>query len=517
MLVTGFTYLDREAFLHAQNIIQGVDQSLSNTYTLLKNNDFRTLMDAHDYYDELSQAMSRFVTAKRRIGNLYAAMKDYLVLWDEAQGKAKRNANGVLVTSDKYSHQLFWNLYTDAILAGKSVYSDSKAWRYATYKDSSFSERYNDFNNFRYKSGLWPEVTLWARDIGSWRKTTLKSLNPESYYEPKRIASIEAMLKGLPGYAELDTVNTNIIDWDELGKKCGVPGLKTLAKKLAKLGEKGGKTLGDEDFAEVIEGLRAIGDQWADSSPGKSKAIQMIADGLDAINAQGLEGAGKGLDKVIKIQEYAEFGLKMVLHCASDHSQQVEYLQNAREALLAAGYDESGLVSDLSYLQTLYENDELYVAQKSYDKLKELGVDAVDKAIGKLEVVKWVDLGYGGAGTAANILAGDKIKAADSLMGIMQYDGALTKTFDNYAEMIRAGVATQEDITRADQVFEMLCTSKITGYENMKTIIGDKTHPAYIMAETKIKELKIMMNQSYTSPQQQGSSGGYSSGGGRWG
>ena len=486
-------YLDRDAYLQAQKIISGIDQSLSNTYSRLSGGDFSILRDKHDYFGDLSQAMTQFASAKRRIGNLYDAMSDYLLLWDEAQANAKYKAGSVQVTSDRYSDQLFWNLYTDRILEGSSTkYAGSKAWQYVT-NGGNFSERYSDFQNFRWKSGYWPEVALWARDIGSWRKSTVKGLDGDLYYEPKLNASLEAMLKGLPGYTELDTVNTDIIDWDALGKKCGIPGLKTLAGKLSKLTGKAGETLGEEDFSDVIEGLREIGDQWAFDAPGKSKAIQAIADGLEALKPEFVEGLGKGVGEVMKIQEYAEFSLQMVLHCASDHSQQIEYLENATEALLAAGYDESGVVSNLGYLKTLYEDDQLYVSQKVYDKLMELGVDTVDGAIGKLPVVKWVDLGYGTAGTVANIATGDKLKAADSLMGIMQYEGALTETFDRYSEMIRAGVATQEDITRADQIFEMLCTTKITGYENMKTIIGDKTHPGYIMAETKIAELKEMM------------------------
>lgn len=501
--MAGNHYLDRDAFVNAQHIIQGCDQTLSNTYTMLKSRNFQILRDEHDYYGELSQAMTNFVVAKRRIGDLHQAMGDYLALWDDAQDKARRQAGSVQVVSDRYSDQVFWNLYTDRVLDVNQGYANSKAWRYVTSGNKAFSDRYSDFSNFRWKSGYWPELALWARDIGSWRKSTVKGLNGDLYYDPLLNASLEGMLKGLPGYAELDTVNTDIIDWDAMGKKLNIPGLKTLVKKLSKLAGKAGETMGEEDFAEVIEGLEEVADQCAED-PAMSRVIQSIADGLNAINPKGLEGTGKIVEKVLKIQEYAEFGLQMILHSVSDHSQQVEYLKNTTEALLAAGYDENGVVQNLSYLQTLYENNDLYVAQKVYDKLVELGVDTVDGAIGKLPVVKWVDATYGGVGTMASIFANDQMKAADSLMGIMQYEGALMDTFDRYSQMIQAGVATQEDITRADQIFEMLCTTKMKGYQDMMTIVGDKTAPAYIMAQTKYNELKAMISPS----EHRGSSGG---------
>ena len=478
-------YLDRDAYLQAQKIIGQVDQTLSNTYTRLKNSDFKNLQEEFDYYGEISDALSKFVTTKRRISDLYDAMGDYLAAWDEAQEKARQNAGDVQVVTDRYSDQVFWNLYTDRVLEGDSEkYADSKAWQYVS-NGGSFSVQYSDFQAFRWKSGYWPELALWARDIGSWRKSTVKGLDGELYYEPKLNASLEGMLKGLPGYMELDTVNTDIIDWDAMGEKLGIPGLKTLVGKMAKLAGKTGEIMGEE---EISEGLQEIVYQWSDN-PKLSDALQTILDG-----AQFLEGTGKLTGKVMKIQEYAEFSLQMILHCVSDHTQQIEYLENAKEALLAAGYDDGGVVSNLSYLQTLYENKDLYVAQKVYDKLMELGVDTVDGAIGKLGVVKWVDLGYGGAGAVANIFAGDKMKAADSMMGIMQYEGALTETFNRYSEMIKAGVATQEDITRADQLFDMICTTKMKGYQDMMTIIGDKTDPGYIMAKTKYEELKEMIS-----------------------
>lgn len=485
-------YLDRDAYLQAQKTIQGVDQSLSNTYTMLNNLDFRILRDEYDYYDELSQAMTKFVIVKRRIGSLYDAMGDYLAAWDDAQDSARRRAGNVQVVTDRYSDQIFWNLYTDRIIEGPKKYEDSLAWKYATTSEKSFSEQYSDFSNFRYKSGYWPELALWARDIGSWRKSTVKGLDGDLYYEPLLDASLEGMLKGLPGYAELDTVNTDAIDWDALGKKFNIPGLKALVKKMSGYASKAGAAMGQEDFADILDGLDEIANQCADN-PGVSNAIQAIADSLRLIDPKALEGSGKFTGQLLKVQEYMEFTLKMVLHCLSDHSQQVEYLQNATEALLAAGYDKDGLVSNLSYMQALYEDKASYVWQKCYDKMMTLGVDMADGAVGKLPVVKWVDLGYGTVGTVANILANDKLKAANSMMGIMQYEGALADSFNRYTSLIRAGVATQEDITRADQIFQMLCTSKITGYQNMMTIIGDKTAPGYIMALTKANELRQMI------------------------
>ena len=86
----------------------------------------------------------------------------------------------------------------------------------------------------------------------------------------------------------------------------------------------------------------------------------------------------------------------------------------------------------------------------------------------------------------------ENISADKALMGLQQYDGVLTRTYEKYTQMMEKGVASPEDVKEADRLYALLTATKKKEYECMMQL--SKTGSAeYNTYKAKYEELCEMM------------------------
>ena len=79
-------------------------------------------------------------------------------------------------------------------------------------------------------------------------------------------------------------------------------------------------------------------------------------------------------------------------------------------------------------------------------------------------------MGSGLVSAAAKVQNADEISAIKGLGGLYQFDHVLTSTYENYAQMMNAGIATQADMEEAERIFTLLKQTKIQEYEHMLSL-----------------------------------------------
>ena len=177
-------------------------------------------------------------------------------------------------------------------------------------------------------------------------------------------------------------------------------------------------------------------------------------------------------DKIERLDMYID----VVMHCFNDYSVQVSYLDGLENALAAAGFPESAVTDKIRELKETYQSDVLSYA---LDQVGDLVVDEVKKtAIGEIikkaakefPGIKGVLWGVDWVSAAAKVQNADEISAIKGLGGLYQFDHVLTSTYENYAQMMNAGIATQADLEEAERIFTLLKQTKIQEYEHMLTL-----------------------------------------------
>lgn len=88
----------------------------------------------------------------------------------------------------------------------------------------------------------------------------------------------------------------------------------------------------------------------------------------------------------------------------------------------------------------------------------------------------------------------------------MQYDQILSRSYNQYAEMIQNKMATQEDIENAEKIYQLMKQTKKTAYEKMLILekkkgkfqqfgyTSDYSEAALKMAKLKYDDLDTLEN-----------------------
>ena len=126
------------------------------------------------------------------------------------------------------------------------------------------------------------------------------------------------------------------------------------------------------------------------------------------------------------------------------------------------------------------------VKEKFYDEGFDKASDFLIEKIPGLKDVTFVADLYS---AAAKVAWGEETGAMNTLMGLYQYDEALTRTFENYTSLMEQGVATAEDVKRANDLYDILVITKKQEYENILKIVKDEKSEWFIMATEKLEEL----------------------------
>lgn len=502
-------YLDKERFVKNQGFLKEAAQYFSDcNLRMFGSGDFQDLMNHYDTSGDVSAGVSRFKEAQRRLMDLRDAMAVYLNDWEQAQENAKNQFGTIDGESEPYNGPVFSDIYQGEMEAGPN-YELSQAYSFAQ-SGKSFSVDYNDLGAF-----------IWTSDYGKstrakWGATQFS--NKENYWEyvtnglgiagsdgnyelmnNALTASLEDMLKQLPGYEGMD-VDCEALDWDYIGEELGVPGLGNLMKavlkvlKVIKEAEIEGTEVDPDCFDGLLETFHEMEYQFVEQPWLKSfcenfiytlVGFQAVGDNISAV-ADGITSAGK---VAMNVQEFTEFSMQMLFHMCSSHTMQVRYLESFRESLEASGFTHGAVIEKIEQLESMYSDQMVYFTEKLFEKAYDQAFDSIAGAVSEIPCLKEVSMVMDLGSSVAKVAWGEETSAMNKLMGLYQYDEVLTRTFENYASLMEQGIATEEDVQRANDLYDMLVITKKQEYENILKIVDDKKSEWYILATEKLEEL----------------------------
>lgn len=203
----------------------------------------------------------------------------------------------------------------------------------------------------------------------------------------------------------------------------------------------------------------------------------------------------KGMGKVSKAIKHGELTTEYVEYLLTDYTKNAEYLETLKAGLNSTETDNAVLLKVVDGLQVEYSNKWVGTFVKASEKtIEELGGKtigaAADLASGGLYSL--VDLGK----DIANEITGlnDEVDSLESLYGMHQYSNDLISSYDYYADKIRSGDFTEDDLTRCKSLFELTKSAKIEEYQAMIDLTKDSSQKKVLE-----KEMQKLNNMSYTT------------------
>lgn len=522
-----YEYLDREMFVKNQGFLKESAQYFSDcNIRMFGSGDHYNLQHMMDYYDGLGTVhlgVARFKEAQRRLLDLCDAMDAYLKAWEQTQEDAKSQLGTINGESEEYNGPVFADIYQTELEEGPG-YDSSLAYSFAQ-SGKSFSADYSDLGAF-----------IWLSNYGKSARIKLGDTqfsNIENYIEcitngigigdgnykvmeSALTSSLESMLKQLPGYEGVD-VDYETMDWDTIGDEIGIPRMGNVMKLFIKImkaineAELKGTPISQEVF-EWIEEFKKVADQLqydCYETPWVAKMVAFLVEGVEntcnTVNGIGKYGADfaggvayAGKNAMYGV-EFMSFASQMVYHLCSNHTIQVKYLESFRESLEASGFTSGVVIEKIDELEHLYSDKMSYfmdeVKERFYDdafgKVTDFVIDTIP---GLKDVTFAMDMYSAGA----KVIWGEETKAMNTLMGLYQYDEVLTRTFENYTSLMEQGVATAQDVARANDLYDILVITKKQEYENILKIVKDEKSEWFIMATEKLEELKNLPTKQVT-------------------
>ncbi len=465
-----------------------------------------------DKRGEMEEVKRRTIANKKRLMALIREMEEHERELEGIRLQGQENLDGV--SSGDFGD-------FDLILAGGAVnYKGYKTWQYSQ-SGKSFGTDYNDAWGFVFQSDVFREANMkaglgevsnlelylpaaaeaWNQNFAfglldtSWLRDTVYDNYTDELLENALAGILESLpgikpevsIDGLTDRVENLTGVKNVDKW--------MKGLSAIIKKCAENGMTAEEILKSADLQFAIQCL---------SDDEREVFYTMFRRTYEANKLAGK--LGDVADAMGKIDTLVE----LVVHCLNDYSGQVAYLDTMEDALLAAGFAYGPVVKKMEEMKKLYQSDVL----KSLDTLGDFVLDEVksfgkkkliEKAASAIPLVREVDFGLKLLDTSADILFAKEAAAVKGLNGLIQYDGALTRTYERYVSLMEAGIASEADMKAADKLYDILLSTKMKEYEHMMNLCKGKDQKLYQLYSGKYYELKGNI----------GSSGGFHSGGRR--
>lgn len=505
-------YLDKEQYEKNQGFLTAATQYFSDcNVRMLGSADNYCLQKMMNHYDKsgsVCAGVDRFKDATRRLTDLRDAMAAYLEEWEQAQESAKSQFGSIEGEGDLYSGPSFADLYQSALASGPN-YELSRAYQFVL-SGITFSSDYNDLGSF-----------IWSSDYGKkvrfqWGLTQLS--NKENYWDyfmngnngggyellnDALTASLESMLLELPGYEGMDAEFT-VMDWNKIGQEMGIPQLgnwmKLVMKVLSAL--KNAEIEGIDVDPECYEELARFMNDWDYQMcdvPWFSSFVENTVYALAGLSATGndilknvskfADGLGQAGKMVMNVQEFSEFTTKMLFHMCSSHELQVSYLNTLRESLEVSGFTHGEVISKIEQLEAMYSDQMVYFTEKLYAKAYDQAFGAITGAVSEIPGLKEAVMALDLTSAASKVACGKNVSAMTKLAGLYQYDEVITRTFENYTSLMEQGLATELDVQRANDLFDMLVITKKQEYQSILTIVDDEKSEWFILATKKLEEL----------------------------
>ena len=173
----------------------------------------------------------------------------------------------------------------------------------------------------------------------------------------------------------------------------------------------------------------------------------------------------KGIGKVQDAAEALDLVLESTLVLQANYEKQAAYLQTVKEALSAAGLYQGNVKKVVEDSLTAYQNQEKLVMEKAEDFItkkieKKATGTIVDIFNEALPGLKMADVILNTIDKTWDFAFAKDVSAAKTLGGCLQYDKALSTVYDHYIDMMKAGIATDEDMQKAETIYEILIATK---------------------------------------------------------
>jgi len=182
-----------------------------------------------------------------------------------------------------------------------------------------------------------------------------------------------------------------------------------------------------------------------------------------------LNQSSQGIEKVIK---YANGGVDILERLFTDYSAQLGYLDSLENALNLSAANGGNVKQVLTQLRSEYNNCVVkYIADNQDKWVQKATEKAIEVCAPPLSAASKT---LAAAAGLVKDLEGNAIAASNSLYGLMQYDQILSRSYNQYAEMIQNKMATQEDIENAEKIYLLMKQTKKTAYEKMLILEKEK-------------------------------------------
>ena len=160
------------------------------------------------------------------------------------------------------------------------------------------------------------------------------------------------------------------------------------------------------------------------------------------------EGLDNTLGAYADAVEAIDVASQMIGRLVNDYTEDLQKLEDIRNAMLDGGYDQKVVNETINTITWNYKNQAASAILLGVDKIYEEGANAaLEKALPLLSLfTASKDIGCMISGL------GDKTENLEMLYTTQHYSYALIEKYDFYAEKIRTGVYTQDDIDKCNSL-----------------------------------------------------------------
>lgn len=193
---------------------------------------------------------------------------------------------------------------------------------------------------------------------------------------------------------------------------------------------------------------------------------------MDKADYEFFEALSTGLDNTIgaytDAAETLDVATQMIGYLLNDYSEDLKYLESLKIALLDAGYEQSivnNVIDDIIYR---YENNIKAAIEVGIDNVFETCVNGIVSKCSLLNAL----LGAKDFGCLVSGL-GDQVENLEIIYTTYQYSGALVEKYNYYADKIRSGIYTADDVKQCEVYFDLARNAKIQEYKAIVKLYKD--------------------------------------------
>lgn len=283
-----------------------------------------------------------------------------------------------------------------------------------------------------------------------WIKNTLSIFGPvENMNEEAVRKSIESLIKDT-----LKNKHESTDYMDELTSGLTPEEFETFKKALDFIVDQG-KTVSKHNLAEHL----GISEKQIEDT----QYLNFICE-RDYLSCYYLaDGLKKTIGKYADGVEAIDVASQMIGRVMNDYTEDLEYLESIEQALISSGYNKDVVNDTIQTIKYNYNNQAISALTIGFNKLCEEGTgELIDTYLPTLNLfLAAKDLGCAVSGL------GDKTDNLEMIYTTQHYSGSLIQEYENYANIIRTGEYTQDDVDKCNTYFELARNAKIQEYEAM--------------------------------------------------